>query len=387
VTKVLTRGMQRAIANPLNRALWWLTAGVSTLTLLTGAIPATYLYLNTFSVPISKVIIWFLVLNSITLAVLLTLLAIVLSRVSYPLIGARAVGVSVCVATVAALVRLTMVWLTRFSESAPTSDAGVAFYIVQLALSLMLIITLAITVSFASAYASNRERALSRAIADFDRSQASLVREEEVVRSAVFDHLHGTLQSEFVAMREALNTLAESAPGTETSRVASNVEQRLRVVYSDSIQSMAQGMHPRGLEAGLQIALSEMQTRLGVGMSLQVHIDPFLAAMDNPLTGGIHQSARLVAYRIIEEAASNALKHSQATEVLVVLGSQLVDGSVSLDIEVSNEISEAVVITEGTGLERMKMRARSLGGWADYASADGRFIVLASVPLALPKQK
>ena len=86
-------------------------------------------------------------------------------------------------------------------------------------------------------------------------------------------------------------------------------------------------------------------------------------------------------------AASNALKHSQATEVLVVLGSQLVDGSVSLDIEVSNEISEAVVITEGTGLERMKMRARSLGGWADYASADGRFIVLASVPLALPKQK
>ena len=203
MTKVLTRGLRRAIANPLNRALWWLTAGVSTLTLLTGAIPATYLYLNTFSVPISKVIIWFLVLNSITLAVLLTLLAIVLSRVSYPLIGARAVGVSVCVATVAALVRLTMVWLTRFSESAPTSDAGVAFYIVQLALSLMLIITLAITVSFASAYASNRERALSRAIADFDRSQASLVREEEVVRSAVFDHLHGTLQSEFVAMREA----------------------------------------------------------------------------------------------------------------------------------------------------------------------------------------
>ena len=88
-----------------------------------------------------------------------------------------------------------------------------------------------------------------------------------------------------------------------------------------------------------------------------------------------------------EEAASNALKHSKATEVLVVLGSQLVDGSVSLDIEVSNDLSEAVVITEGTGLERMKMRARSLGGWADYASADGRFIVLASVPLALPKQK
>ena len=112
----------------------------------------------------------------------------------------------------------------------------------------------------------------------------------------------------------------------------------------------------------------------------------------------LHKAGR---YKNFEDAAFSSLeKYNSSKEGQVyiivnesfpqwikVLGSQLVDGSVSLDIEVSNEISEAVVITEGTGLERMKMRARSLGGWADYASADGRFIVLASVPLALPKQK
>ena len=118
-----------------------------------------------------------------------------------------------------------------------------------------------------------------------------------------------------------------------------------------------------------------------------MQIEPFAPPMAPTLTDAMHQIATLVPNRITAEHTSNSDHHPQSTDELARHTRQLVDGSVSLDIEVSNEISEAVVITEGTGLERMKMRARSLGGWADYASADGRFIVLASVPLALPKQK
>jgi signal transduction histidine kinase len=92
----------------------------------------------------------------------------------------------------------------------------------------------------------------------------------------------------------------------------------------------------------------------------------------------------MAAYRIIEEAASNAMEHSHARLVVVMLSSHLADGSARLDLEVSHEIPAPVTVMEGSGLARMRARARALGGQVAYTSEPGRFVVRASLPLALP---
>ena len=86
------------------------------------------------------------------------------------------------------------------------------------------------------------------------------------------------------------------------------------------------------------------------------------------------QQVNVVAYRIVQEALTNALRHGGASNAIV-----RVHGSPHLQIEVSNNGRQASNYVPGRGLRGMSERAALFGGTVEHHSTPGGFVVRASL--------
>lgn len=372
--------MARVIPDRLNRSLWWLTASLGYPFIMVGPVVAAFVYAEIYAIPVAVTFGYLVVLNVTSLTIALAVGAIYLHRSPYALTSRQALAFAITVGVGGSVFRFIVLRLAYTLGLTPFPEVGNTFFVVQLALGLIFIAAL----TAAIVYASNRERALDDAFVELNRAQVSLAQEEEQVRAQVFDQLHGSLQAQFVAMRQALVDLASTSSDPHTVKVATDVERNLDSTYREGVQTLTRTLIPSGLEAGLGIALAELDTRLGGSIEIDVHMDPVITTMDNPMTGGIHRDVRLAAYRIVEEAAANAIEHSHARQVDVHVASRLEDGAAMLDLEVSHGVAAPVTVEEGSGLARMRARARALRGSANYGCEDSRFIVRATLPMARP---
>ncbi len=372
--------LARVVPDRSNRSLLWLTAGIGYPFIIVGPVAASFIYQTIYGIAFWSAFGHLILVNVVSLTLALIIGALYLRSVAVPLDGRRALIFAIAVGAGGALLRFAGIRIAYAIGLTPFPDVGTSFFLIQLALGMLFIVTITV----ALLYAVSRERALDEAFLELSRAQVSLAQEEEQVRAEVFDQLHGSLQAQFVAMRQKLVDLASENKDPTVVREVLQIEQDLERAYRDGVQPLTRTLVPAGLEAGLGIALAELDTRLAGAMDIEVRMDPIIETMDNPMTGGIHRDARMAAYRIIEEAASNAMEHSHARLVVVMLSSHLADGSARLDLEVAHEIPAPVTVMEGSGLARMRARARALGGQVAYTSEPGRFVVRASLPLALP---
>ena len=115
---------------------------------------------------------------------------------------------------------------------------------------------------------------------------------------------------------------------------------------------------------------------------MQVRFQP-LASADSALVGEV---TGLVAYRIVQEALSNAIRHAPGASVLVA-GRR--DGEV-LRLEIENSpapaaVAPAAAAATGHGLVGMRERAASVGGSVEAGpTAEGGFRIRAALPLKPP---
>ncbi|WP_431900149.1 sensor histidine kinase [Nonomuraea sp. bgisy101] len=84
----------------------------------------------------------------------------------------------------------------------------------------------------------------------------------------------------------------------------------------------------------------------------------------------------MAAFRIVQEAMTNALKHSDARRLLVHLDYS----SNQVRVEVVDDGTGPVSYTEGHGLTGMRERVTALGGWLEIEAGDG-FAVRAGLPV------
>lgn len=338
---------------------------------------SAFIYKVLYGVPFMAVLAWILVINTVAFTLALAVGVLALSRSRRSLTGRGALIFALAVTVGGAIARTLAIRVLAGLGLSPLPTFTTTFFLVQLSLGVILIASVTAVII----YASSRERALDETFGQLARTQVSLAAEEEAVRGQVFDQLHGSLQAEFVAMRQELADLADRTPDPEAADTARRLEGQLDRVYREGVQTITRALYPAGLEAGLRTALTELQERMAGAVALVVIVDPVVGAMDDPTTGGIHREARMASFRIVEEAVSNAVEHSQAREAIIDIGSHLADGAVALDLHVSHDVVAPVTIVEGSGLARMKARARALGGRVEYRVQDGRFIVSAQIPL------
>jgi signal transduction histidine kinase len=98
------------------------------------------------------------------------------------------------------------------------------------------------------------------------------------------------------------------------------------------------------------------------------------------LPAGLPASVDLAAYRIVQEALTNAVKHATGTCVRVTMSVKSGD----LHVEIVNELTEGGVPTlpgAGIGLLNMRERAAAIGGTVSARPVDGCWRVHAALPL------
>ena len=79
-------------------------------------------------------------------------------------------------------------------------------------------------------------------------------------------------------------------------------------------------------------------------------------------------AVEVAAYRIVQEALANVVRHAQATQCTIRL--QLIDGALHLSVE-DNGSGLPEVVHRGVGLASMRERAEELGGTFGIAGRPG----------------
>ncbi|WP_245819662.1 sensor histidine kinase [Rhodococcoides yunnanense] len=95
--------------------------------------------------------------------------------------------------------------------------------------------------------------------------------------------------------------------------------------------------------------------------------------------GGVGASSSQVAYRIVQEALTNAQKHAQGAPIHIALHG---NGDVGLRVTVRNHLTgdPAFAHGAGTGLTGLGEQVRQIGGTFDARAAPGEFLVQSWLP-------
>ncbi len=213
---------------------------------------------------------------------------------------------------------------------------------------------------------------------DLQRSRERLVsaREEERrrLRRDLHDGLGPRLASQALKL-EAARELLENEPERAEALIAGLLEQSQDALHE--VRRLVYGLRSPALdELGLVAALREY-LRQDLPPALR-----FTLEAPEPLPV-LPAAVEVAAYRIVQEAVTNVIRHAQATVCQVRL--ELVATPQVLTIEViDNGVGLPPERTPGVGLQAMRERAEELGGSFEISSPEGGSRLEALLPLALP---
>jgi signal transduction histidine kinase len=207
-------------------------------------------------------------------------------------------------------------------------------------------------------------------------SQERLVSAREEERRRLRRDLHdglgpalASLSLRVDTMRNRLGTPNGGSPEADAALVA--LRSGIQATVAD-VRRIVEGLRPPALdELGLVEAVRQLADGLVAGTDLQVRID----ADELPR---LPAATEVAAYRILQEAFGNAVRHAQAEHVCV--GLRYAGGSV--DLEVSDDGTGVLVPREGgIGLPGMRERAEEIGGsFAIIATPGAGTTVSVSLP-------
>jgi len=210
-------------------------------------------------------------------------------------------------------------------------------------------------------------------------SEGALQATEEE-RQRIARELHDDTAQRLAALILRVRRLAEEASAARRAALLEEIREEI-VDAADGVKRMARGLRPPEIEElGLALAVAAHVRSLREGAGFEVDTD--LGVVDPHL----NVTAKLALYRIIQEALSNARRHSGCTRARVRLSVE--DGMVVAEIaDDGNGFLDSRVLESGggLGLVGMKERATMIGGRLTVESAPGQgTLVRASVPAAAP---
>jgi len=161
----------------------------------------------------------------------------------------------------------------------------------------------------------------------------------------------------------------------ELRQQLAQIGQYLREAISQT-RSLARGLSPVWLgSGGLHEALSELSARFSKGgRKCFLDFDEQTPIANEAVAGHI--------FRIAQEAVTNAVKHSGATEIMIRLGK----AGENLRLEISDNgkgISDKPAVDQGIGLEIMRHRAKVIGATLNIQSKPQKGV---TVTCTLPSQ-
>jgi signal transduction histidine kinase len=209
--------------------------------------------------------------------------------------------------------------------------------------------------------------------ADLQRSRERLVTAREEERRRLRRDLHDGLGPQLAAQTLKVGSARSLYPRDPAAADAllSELEGDLEVVLSD-IRRLVYNLRPPALdELGLVRAIRESAAQYAT-KGLRISVDA------PELPPGLPAAVEVAAYRIVQEALTNVVRHARARTCGVHL---LIDDELKLEIS-DDGIGLPVDRAAGVGLSSMSERAAELGGECSVGvSPTGGTLVLARLPL------
>lgn len=205
---------------------------------------------------------------------------------------------------------------------------------------------------------------------------AGALRASEEERRRISRELHDDIAQRIATLVLSVKRLTEESDD-EARRALGEIVRTDVVETSDAIRLMARGLRPPELEeVGLALAIQAHVRR--VGETTRFQVETKLEFVD-----GLDVTTMLAIYRIVQEALSNAMKHSNAASATVHLYST--DHAFVAEVEDSGDgfvvPSDSAGI--GLGIIGMQERAEMVGGVLTLDSTPGEGTM---VRLSVPKR-
>lgn len=209
----------------------------------------------------------------------------------------------------------------------------------------------------------NRDKRNKLRIAEQERRVSGmLVEAEQNERSRIARDLHDSVSQKLAVMGMHLS-LIETPQVEAVDRVTEMLQQTIV-----DVRGISHNLYPKDLENGILPALEHLceQNNFAnhdLGFSLKVD--------ESVREAGLSKNIELVLFRIVQELTNNALKYSEASEVVVELG--LKNGLIALKVA-DNGIGFDPALLEtakGIGLRNLMERIRQIGGTVAIESKEG----------------
>lgn len=228
-------------------------------------------------------------------------------------------------------------------------------------------------------------------VGQLQASRSRIVQAQEGVRRDIAFHLHGRVQGRLLVLSARLLAMRQRAElPPEAGRELGEIIDRLSELIDEDVSTISRRLYPAILRRGLVPAIQSLCDQFETSLLLDLELDPALATRERGEQGPLPEPTRLAAYRIVEEALGNAVKHAHATRATVRL-SELPDGTIQLMVEDNGRGFAVAESGQGLGLTAIQDSAGAVGGSSAIVSAVGSGTVITATlppsvepPISLP---
>jgi signal transduction histidine kinase len=179
-------------------------------------------------------------------------------------------------------------------------------------------------------------------------SRARIVAAGDDARRRIERNLHDGTQQRLIALAFDLQRARASVPedARDTTATLLRAEEDLESILQD-LRELSHGLHP------------PLLSRLGLGPSVQAlaRRSPIPVHLDVELQGRPPATLETAMYYVVSEAVTNAIKHSHASEIWVVIS-----GDDELRASISDDGVGGADPDSGSGLVGLRDRVDALGG-------------------------
>jgi signal transduction histidine kinase len=193
---------------------------------------------------------------------------------------------------------------------------------------------------------------------------------EERLRREIAELLHGRVQNRLLIISyrlEEAQRLLDADVG-KVREVLTEIRLQLEAIREQEVRELSHRLHPSIIRAGLLPALETLAEEMS-SLEVSIEADEAVLQLDDPSNNHIAEPVRLTAYRVVEEALGNAVKHAGATRVQVEL--RVDDGVLEVQVADNGRGFVPAQSHPGLGLGSIAARVGRLGGTWSIHSAPG----------------
>ena len=212
--------------------------------------------------------------------------------------------------------------------------------------------------------------------AALDAAHRLIAQAEDRTRRDISEFLHSRVQSRLLVVETRLVELAGAHPAARERLLS--IRTQVQDLAERDVRQISHRLHPEALRLGVLPALQILAEDLRGTLEVQIITDDTFVDFDaQPECPP--QTLRLTAFRLIEESIGNALKHSRASLVTVVLS--VTASALRLEVVDDGQGFDVQTLVPGLGVLCMGARVdASRGRWSLDSRPGGPTRVWAELP-------